>query len=797
MGQPGISLEDTLLPSLVQCFGIIFIGYILGKSKILRQTEAQGLSIFVQYLSLPALIFVTVSTIPFTQIKWEFIASVFVSKTCVFVSVALVTMLLTHPCDLGKAGIYAIFATQSNDFALGFPLFTALYQNTHPEYPMYLYIIAPIQLLMLNTIGFIFLESEKHHRDISQNGSHLCHVIKGTLRNPVVIMTIVGLIWNITYGQKVLPIFDNILKAFSSAFPATALLLLGYTMTITSKKSNSQISVVVTTLIFLKNLVLPLIMQQSTRFFLEDSSTNEIESLSSFGFLYGILPTAPSVYVFAVQYDKCLDVATKTVVGSTLFSAPLLFATASVIVLSQIGIEHITSYLSITISYLSSVNLICCIWLLSIFLIGRRWRSISFGVTFYLVFAQLLIALGGILMFFTPIKYSTLFYIQYTLTSGSIYATRLCVFLLAVLLLVIRIRSLCFILQLKKRINLLSIILCFILPYFLVAVMMFSEDKGKYEPNYQLGYVHSITSFTLTLICLVGTIICVILQQIYLRKNAAQQSTHTLFHNRELDSHHVCSSEATTSNTICCGDIEDIGRKVKEEQCSDYHSMVNDSYDRVCDSRYDCSSARRQQCSMQVSRYIDDNNEIGTGLIDDEYFLKHITLLILFSVPMITSIFVCLWKLIETEDGIYIELEFLDVIVNNTLGIVCVIMFGLNGNLIYSILSKLNFFTSEAPPNTLETIESKIICEKFLLNYYKKCKKDIEQTRLINNKEYQAVFEYNELVSWLLEAEIAATNKEVEYQIESFIKSFIIEELNESCYGKRFFRFINRDAFTI
>ncbi|KAF8793474.1 Integral membrane protein GPR155 like protein [Argiope bruennichi] len=375
MGQSGISLEDTLLPSLVQCFGIIFIGYILGKAKILRQVEAQGISIFVQYLSLPALIFVTVSTIPFTQMKWEFIASVFVSKTCIFVCVALITMLLTHPCDLGKAGIFAIFATQSNDFALGFPLFAALYQNTHPEYPMYLYIIAPIQLLILNTIGFIFLESEKHHRDISQSGNHLYHVIKGTLRNPVVLMTVVGLIWNVTYGQKVLPIFDNILKAFSSAFPATALLLLGYTMTIRSKKSDSQISVVVTILIFLKNLVLPLIMQQSTRFFLQDSSTKEIESLGSFGFLYGILPTAPSVYVFATQYDMCIDVATKTVVSSTLFSAPLLFATASVISLSQIGIEHVTSYLSLTISYLSSVNAICCLWLLVIFLTGRRWRA--------------------------------------------------------------------------------------------------------------------------------------------------------------------------------------------------------------------------------------------------------------------------------------------------------------------------------------------------------------------------------------------------------------------------------------
>ncbi|GFT78812.1 integral membrane protein GPR155 [Nephila pilipes] len=781
MGILEISLGDTLLPSLVQCFGIIFIGYILGRTKVLKQTEVRGISLFVQYLSLPALIFNTVSTIPFTEVKWTFIASVFVSKTCIFICVALVTMLLTHPHDLGKAGIFALLATQSNDFALGFPLFNALYQNTHPEYSMYLYIVAPIQLLILNTIGFFFLESEKHTRDASKSGKYLYHVLKGTLKNPVVVMTIVGLIWNVTYGQKILPIFDNILKAFSSAFPATALLLVGHTMSITSQHSNSIISLQATLLILTKNLIFPLILQKFSALFLQSNTVKETESYSSFGFLYGILPTAPSVYVYATQYETCIDVATKTIIGSTIFSAPLLFASASVISLSQIGIENVTSYLSLTISYLSSVNIFCCIWLFFIFLTGKRWRSVSFGVTFYLVFAQFMTSLGGILLFFSPKKNSFLFYAQYIMTSGSIYATRMCAFLLAVLLLIIRIRSLCFILQKKEKINILSIVICFILPYVMAASVMIFGNKGNYEPNYQLGFYHHVIAFILTFVCLAGTVICIILQQIYLKRNARN-----IHNNPDLEHQTI----ATTS-TVTCEDIEDLGRSIKQDNCPEYGTMSGDIYERVCDSRYSCSAAQRYQCSTQVSRYIDDNNEIGTGLIDDEYFLKHIALLIMLGVAMTVSLFVCLWKFIlEAVNGIFIELEFLDVIVNYTLGIVCFIVFGLDSKLISSILSKFKNLTNYAPMQTSESIESQLICEQFLAHHFEKCKTDIEQTKVINNKKFTAVFDYSEIANWLLEAGVAKSAKDAEFQIECFLKSHIIEELDES-FNQKHFRFVD------
>ena len=61
----------------------------------------------------------------------------------------------------GRAGLFAIFSTQSNDFALGNPILQAIYSLSHPDFQSYLYLLAPISLVILNPIGFVFMEIGK------------------------------------------------------------------------------------------------------------------------------------------------------------------------------------------------------------------------------------------------------------------------------------------------------------------------------------------------------------------------------------------------------------------------------------------------------------------------------------------------------------------------------------------------------------------------------------------------------------------------------------------------------------
>ena len=118
----------------------------------------------------------------YSSVNWLFLSAICIAKSLVFLLVATITLLVHRPIDFSKAGLFAIFCTQSNDFALGYPicmynylfiskiialikcilfLVAALYSKTHPEYAAYLYLMAPISLVFLNPIGFVLMEVSK------------------------------------------------------------------------------------------------------------------------------------------------------------------------------------------------------------------------------------------------------------------------------------------------------------------------------------------------------------------------------------------------------------------------------------------------------------------------------------------------------------------------------------------------------------------------------------------------------------------------------------------------------------
>ena len=117
-----ISGFSNLYPTLVECFGIILVGYIAGRKNIVSETQGRGIGIFVTTIALPATIFKSMVELKFDQVYWNFWLAIFTSKAILMIFVAAVTLLITKPVNYGKAGLLGIFVTQSNDFALGLPL---------------------------------------------------------------------------------------------------------------------------------------------------------------------------------------------------------------------------------------------------------------------------------------------------------------------------------------------------------------------------------------------------------------------------------------------------------------------------------------------------------------------------------------------------------------------------------------------------------------------------------------------------------------------------------------------------
>jgi predicted permease len=111
---------ENLYPALIRVFAVIILGYVTGRLGVISATEAKGISKFAIYPTLPAFIFRAIATIEFSKVKWMFVFVVGLSKCIVFVGVTVVTLLFTR--DIGKAGVYSLFCTMSNDLALGVPI---------------------------------------------------------------------------------------------------------------------------------------------------------------------------------------------------------------------------------------------------------------------------------------------------------------------------------------------------------------------------------------------------------------------------------------------------------------------------------------------------------------------------------------------------------------------------------------------------------------------------------------------------------------------------------------------------
>ena len=113
---------DKLYSVMLEVFATILLGYVVGRLKLITLQEAKGLGRFASLIALPASLFYNMAKINFSGVDWMFMLGIFLTKSIVFVSVAVSFMAATRRFEVARAGLYAIFATQSNDFAFGLPI---------------------------------------------------------------------------------------------------------------------------------------------------------------------------------------------------------------------------------------------------------------------------------------------------------------------------------------------------------------------------------------------------------------------------------------------------------------------------------------------------------------------------------------------------------------------------------------------------------------------------------------------------------------------------------------------------
>lgn len=570
---PAVSMDD-FYPALVQCFGIIICGYVAGRLKIITNSETKGLGTFVGTFALPCLIFLSLVELNWRTVNWTFLLAILISKSIVFFAVIAVSLLIARPLNYGRAGLLAIFCTQSNDFAIGFPIVNALYKKVHPEYAAYLYLMAPISLAILNPVGYILMEiTQKTEQKAKiddgslpvcpaahQQSSEHCFfgektmvifkTFKSIFFNPMILMTLLGVVGGVAFPDGLPEIVSGVLRVFGNSFSATALFLLGLKIVGQGTTLRGSGFLIPGILIIVKILVLPLVARQTVNIMQAGENFNETTELSTFGFLYGTFPAAPGAFVIATQYNTEVELIAKSMVACTFISAPLMFISAKMISLTNLNPADYLHELDEFSFDISVTGVVACIWVLVFLTLTKKVRRMPHRITGSLVLSQLFCCVGVILWSKLDHTHKWVMYVQFFMFNIGSYSSRLWTAILAISLLFLQCRSLCFVLKMWPY-----MIICAWGVPGIISGLLIAFDKnifsgGKHNPSFQYGNAQAAISVFLLVMCFIVTVGCLVMHQRYKRRFEKYLTLARELSNPDSDQSHIIGASISTANLL-------------------------------------------------------------------------------------------------------------------------------------------------------------------------------------------------------------------------------------------------------
>ena len=387
---------DALLPTIAQVFLTIVLGWISGVANIFPPEAAKGLNVFVGKYSLPSLVFISLATFDFTTVNYAFLLGIFLSKLQIFVFTIILEVMISR--NLSRAAMFAMFSTQTNDFAMGVPLLEAVLGD-HP-YTSYLYLVAPISLVILNPIGFIILETGRETDGERTLLRSVLVVLTGLGSNPVLVMTVLGVITNLIFSGSPPAILQQVLTKLGAAFSCLAPFTLGLGMVGKFRflKGGNLSTLII--LIIIKCFLSPLschMMVSQASLWLE--STADL-SLSNLSFLYGTFPPALGVMSYAAQYQVSQELVSAGIVLCTAVSAPLMFLAAQILTILSVDSQDDQLVTAIsTLDYNTAIcSLLGVVLCLAIFLLSQRYSQLPHCFTTALLLHSLLAPLSAVLL---------------------------------------------------------------------------------------------------------------------------------------------------------------------------------------------------------------------------------------------------------------------------------------------------------------------------------------------------------------------------------------------------------------
>ncbi|XP_028846751.1 integral membrane protein GPR155 isoform X2 [Denticeps clupeoides] len=763
---------DRLLPAQLECFGIILLGYVAGRANIITATQAKGLGNFVSKFALPALLFKNMVLLDFGNVIWPFLWSILIAKVSVFFAVCILTLLVTgRDGRFAKAGLYSIFATQSNDFALGYPIVEALYKNTHPEYLQYIYLVAPISLMILNPIGFAFCEVQKwqDRREPQQSKLHIVGlVVLQVLKNPIVFMVVVGIGLHFILSATVPAFMEGFVDGLANSFGGSALFYLGLTMVGQMRRLTRSTVAALILLITAKLLVMPLVSRDMVEL-LDVGNTSEVDhsSLSNYAFLYGVFPTAPSVAIYAAHYNMELEVITSGMVISTFLSAPIMFVSAWLLTIPSMDPKCWVEALQNASFNMSIISLVALVWTVAVMFLSKKFRRLPHVFTLNFFLAQLLVSVGMISWNFAVRQDSFIGRLLcFTLLYSSLYSTYMWPGLIALSLLLMKKYG-----ELKVRPSML-VIIGWAVPALTVAILLMA---GEWVPDtIDSAFYYGRPQIICTSVVLSCSILLVGGSLVGLSRGSEDyqtpeppcSTTEEETAENEADNQNVCELGSPDMRLNGAPTTDTAALRVYKPVL-----LLTGPCGSPCDSTQ-CLLVQEEQQQQGLDRQV----------------ARHVLLCLLLTVVLLANLSSCLWWLFNRVPGrLYLELQFFCVVVNFGQGFISFGLFGLDKHLIILPFKKRvarlwNSRGAEGATSSAVPEEVRQTCTQFVKYHKEQCVKDIVQKKRCGKRSVVDAFLGSELVEWLMQVGLASDRGEAHLYGTRLLEGGVLQHITQE-YG--------------
>lgn len=292
----------NVLAIVLPVFGLIAIGYLAAKAKLLSERAGDGLADYVFALAVPALIFRTLSEnqAPLSGSPWGYWASYFAAAAVAW-AIGMIFARRVFSRDAREAVIHGFCSAQSNTVFLGIPLILQAYGDAGA---VPLFLLLAIHLPLMMGAASLMIESA----DNGDDGFRVATFIRTLVTHPILLALFAGVLAQI-FGVRTPEAVKPILDGLSASASPVALVAMGLALSRYGFSSDPKAALVTSVL---KLVLHPLLVFVLARFVFALDPV-----FTGVAVLFAALPSGINGYLLAVRYRTGERFASNAIAVST------------------------------------------------------------------------------------------------------------------------------------------------------------------------------------------------------------------------------------------------------------------------------------------------------------------------------------------------------------------------------------------------------------------------------------------------------------------------------------------------